>query len=548
MLDLLAREPLLLLFVVAALGFLIGRIQFQGASLGVAAVLFVGLFFGALRPDLKLPTVVFQIGLVVFVYTIGVSSGPAFFASWRSGGLRDNLLVVAMLIFAAGILALGHLVVRPDPAISAGIYAGSLTNTPALAALVEAVSRSAPEAVRETVAALPVVGYSVAYPMGVLGPILAIFAAQTLWRIDYRADAKRVRGVHLAEQELYNQTVLVTRPEATGVPVAQLVAQHGWDVVFSRRKRGGEVTLVSGDTTLALGDLVSVVGTPEQVDAVVHAIGTTPPSGEDLAYDRSAYDFRRIFVSNEALAGRRLGDLNLTQRYGALVTRVRRGDADFLAHGDTVLELGDRVRVVAPREQMKALSELFGDSYKRLSEVNLLSFGLGVSLGLLVGLVPIPLPGGIVLKLGLAGGPLVVGLVLGALRRTGPILWTLPYGANLTLRQVGLILLLGGIGVNSGRTFVETLAAGSGVQLFLMGAAVSVTTASVALVIGYRVFKMPFAVLTGLVAGLHTQPAVFGFATEQSRNELPNVGYALAFPVATIAKIVIAQVVWRVLG
>lgn len=548
MLDLLAREPLLLLFVVAGLGYLIGRVKVQGASLGVAAVLFVGLAFGALSPDLRLPDVVFQMGLVVFVYTIGVSSGPAFFASLRSGGLRDNLFVVAMLVFAAVVLAVGHLVVRPDPAISAGVYAGSLTNTPALASLVDAVSRAAPEALRETMAALPVVGYSVAYPMGVLGPILAIFAAQRLWRIDYRADAKRVRGVHLAEQELYNQTVLVTRPEATGIPVAQLVAQHGWEVVFSRRKRGDEITLVTGDTTLTLGDLVSVVGTPEAVDAVVQALGAPPPSGEQLAYDRSAYDYRRIFVSNEALAGRRLGDLNLTQRYGALVTRVRRGDADFLARGDTVLELGDRVRVVAPREQMKALSELFGDSYKHLSEINLLSFGLGVSLGLLVGLVPIPLPGGIVLKLGLAGGPLVVGLILGALRRTGPVLWTLPYGANLTLRQVGLILLLGGIGVNSGRTFVETLGQGGGVQLFLMGAAVSVATAAVALVIGYKVFKMPFAVLTGLVAGLHTQPAVFGFAIEQSENELPNVGYALAFPVATIAKIIIAQVVLRLLG
>lgn len=548
MLDLLAREPLLLLFVVAGLGYLIGRFKVQGASLGVAAVLFVGLAFGALSPGLRLPDVVFQMGLVVFVYTIGVSSGPAFFASLRSGGLRDNLFVVAMLVFAAVVLAVGHLVVRPESAISAGVYAGSLTNTPALASLVDAVSRAAPEALRETMAALPVVGYSVAYPMGVLGPILAIFAAQRLWRIDYRADAKRVRGVHLAEQELYNQTVLVTRPEATGIPVAQLVAQHGWEVVFSRRKRGDEITLVTGDTTLALGDLVSVVGTPEAVDAVVQALGAPPPSGEQLAYDRSAYDYRRIFVSNEALAGRRLGDLNLTQRYGALVTRVRRGDADFLARGDTVLELGDRVRVVAPREQMKALSELFGDSYKHLSEINLLSFGLGVSLGLLVGLVPIPLPGGIVLKLGLAGGPLVVGLILGALRRTGPVLWTLPYGANLTLRQVGLILLLGGIGVNSGRTFVETLGQGGGVQLFLMGAAVSVATAAVALVIGYKVFKMPFAVLTGLVAGLHTQPAVFGFAIEQSENELPNVGYALAFPVATIAKIIIAQVVLRLLG
>lgn len=543
MIALLAKEPLLLLFLVSAVGYLIGRIKVKGISLGIAAVLFVGLAVGAVDPSLKLPAIIFQIGLVVFVYTIGLSAGPGFFASFKRGGLRDNLFVLAMLIFAAAVAIVGHLLLNQAPTITAGMYAGSLTNTPALASVVESVSAAASPELRNTVAAEPVVGYSVAYPMGVLGPILMLFLLQKLWRIDYRRDAERVRGVHLVEQEIYNRTARVTNPAVTGVPLDQLVRQQGWDVVFTRIKRDGQLFLADGSTRLAAGDLVSLIGTPEAVDKVLAALGQL--SSEHLEYDRSEYDFRRVFVSNEKLAGRRLGDLDLVRQYGALVTRVRRGDIDFLAHGNTVIELGDRVRIVAPRANMKAISELFGDSYKHLSEINLLSFGLGLTLGLLVGLIPIPFFGGITLKLGLAGGPLVVGLILGALRRTGPVLWTLPYSANLTLRQFGLTLLLAAIGVNAGRTFVETLGQGGGVQLFLAGAAVSVSTALLALLIGYRLLKIPFGVLTGMLAGLHTQPAVLGFATEQSENELPNVGYALVFPIATIGKIIIAQLLLR---
>jgi putative transport protein len=542
LIDLLAKNPLLLLFLVSAIGYAIGLIRVKGVSLGIAAVLFVGLAFGALDPALRIPDIIFQFGLVVFVYTIGLSSGPGFFRSFKRGGLRDNVFVFLLLVFAAVLAVLYHFLLNQEAGITAGLYAGSLTNTPALASVVETLKAAAASG-QEDLSATPVVGYSVAYPMGVLGPILAVFIMQRLWRVNYRQDAQRVRGVHLVEQEIYNQTVRITNSEVTGVPLNQLVAERRWDVVFSRLLRDGHVSLATGETSLQVGDLVSVVGTPEDVDTAIPAMGVL--AEEHLDFDRSEYDFRRVFVSNYDLAGRRLADLSLTQRYGALVTRVRRGDIDFLAHGDTVLELGDRVRVVAPRDQMKNITELFGDSYKELSEVNLVSLGFGLVLGLLVGMIPIPLPGGIVIKLGLAGGPLIVGLILGALRRTGPILWTLPYSANLTLRQMGLILLLAAIGVNAGYTFVTTLQGGGGLQIFLAGATISLAVPFLTLLIGYKLLRTPYGLLTGMVSGLHTQPAVLGFSLEQSENELPNVGYALVFPVATITKIIIAQLLLR---
>jgi putative transport protein len=397
----------------------------------------------------------------------------------------------------------------------------------------------------EAVLAEPVIGYSIAYPVGVLGMIFAVLAGRWLWRIDYQAESEKLRGFHLVEQAFFNRTIVVTQPQVTGIPLHQLIDDHGWDILVTRIKRNGTTFLAGANITLELGDLVNALGAPADVDAAMHGLGEA--SSEQLTYDLSEYDSRRIFVSNPDIAGRRLADLRLPQQYGALVTRVRQGDIDLLADGNTVLELGDRVRVVAKRDELPKLTKLFGDSYKALSEINLLSFGVGAMLGLLIGLVPIPLPGGLTLELGYAGGPLLVALILGALRRTGPIVWTLPYSANLTLRQFGLTLLLAGIGVRSGYTFFSTLAQSGGVVIFLAGAGITLVVAFLTLWLGYKVLKIPYPMLTGMLAALQTQPAVLGFSLEQSKNEIPNIGYALVFPIATISKIVLAQLLYQLL-
>ena len=292
--------------------------------------------------------------------------------------------------------------------------------------------------------------------MGVLAMILMASALQRFWKINYQQEANQVRKFYLVEQQLYNRTVRVTNSNVKNRSIQDLIHYYDWHVIFSRLKRSGEIFLVTGETKLQPDDLIILIGTPEDVDAVTPILGE--PAREQLELDRTAYDARRIFVSNPKIVGRRLNDLRLPQRYGALVTRIRRGDIDMLAEGDTVLELGDRVRVVAPRGNIPAISTFFGDSYRALSELNLFSLGLGLILGCLIGLIPIPLPGGVEFKLGFAGGPLIVALILSALRRTGPFVWTMPYSANLTLRQIGLIFLLGGIGVRSGYTFMETFA------------------------------------------------------------------------------------------
>ena len=537
--EFLVAEPLLLLFIVVGLGYLLGNVKIRGISLGVAAVLFVGLAFGALSPDMRLPPILVDLGLIIFVYTIGLSSGPGFFASFRRKGLRDNTFVFLMLLLGAlltvGFAAVFHL----KATVTAGMFAGSLTNTPALAGILETIARVAPAGQLTVLETEPVIGYSVAYPMGVIGLMLAIYVMQRVFRIDYKAEARSLRQYNVIEQDLYTRTVRITQPAAVGVPVTELSRRHKWDVVLSRVRTQGELTLATGDTTFDLNDEVTLVGTPEEVDRALVELGV--PAGRQPELDRSDFDFRRIFVSNHEIAGRRINELDLPRSYGAIISRVRRGDIDLLAHGDTVLELGDRVRVVARRADMPRLAALFGDSYKSLSEVNLLSLSLGLAAGVLIGLIPIPLPGGVVITLGLAGGPLLVGLVAGALRRTGPVVWTIPYSANLTLRQIGLSLLLAGIGVRSGYTFLTNFTASGGLQVFFAGAVITTLIGFLTLLIGYKVLKIPFGMLTGMLAGLGTQPAALGFGLQQADNELPNLGYALVFPIATITKVIVAQ-------
>lgn len=536
--EVLKENPLLLLFVVAGIGYPLGQIKISGTRLGVAAVLFVGLAVGALDPDLKLPEVVYTLGLVLFVYCIGLSSGSIFFSSLRHQGLRNNLLVVGVLVFVAAIAALAHLVLGIKITLAAGMFSGSLTNTPALASVLEHIKAVIPAETAEQMLSEPVIAYSLSYPMGVLGMILTIYVLQRVWKIDYAAEATNAHEFGPMNEPLSSQTLIVQHIE--GVNIADLIHQHHLHLIFGRIKRAGEVQLVTGTTVVQRGDLISMVGTLPELETAQTVLGE--PAEERIEFDLTQFDKRRLFVSNPQVVGRRLKDLHLVKSHQAIVTRLRRGDLEMLPHGDTALGFGDQVRVVAPHEQMDAVAKLFGDSYRSVSEIDVLTFSFGLALGLLLGMLPIPLPGGVTLKLGIAGGPLIVALVLGALGRSGPIIWQLPYSANLTLRQIGLIIFLAGIGTRSGYAFISTFSQGGGPLVFLVGALLTCVAAFLTLWVGYKLLKIPMGILLGVLAGLQTQPAVLGFATEQAQNELPNIGYATVYPVAMIVKIVLAQV------
>jgi putative transport protein len=541
MFALLRESPLLLLFAVASAGYLAGRIRAFGISLGVAAVLFVGLGASALDARLQLPEIVPQLGLTLFVYTLGLASGPGFFSSFGKRGLRDAAIVVGTLSVGAALAGAACLVLGLPPAVAAGVFSGALTNTPALAGVLHYLREAAAGGATPEALAAPVVGYSVAYPIGVLGAIAAIAIAERLPRREPDAPTPSLDP----GRPITTRTIRVTRPAAIGKPAEALLRHEGWDVLFGRFRRGDVTVIVDDLTVLAADDLVSVIGPEAEVAKVAAALGEV--SSEQLELDRSVIDYRRMFVTSSKVVGRSIRELALQRRFGAVITRVRRGDVEMLADEDMVLEAGDRVRVVAPRQKLDELSTFFGDSYKAIAEIDVLTFGLGVAIGIALGEIPLPLPGGVTFRLGAAGGPLLAGLVLGRLGRSGPLTWSMPYSANLTLRQLGLVLFLAGVGTRSGSTFASTLAKGGALPLFALGAAVTVAVALAIVLVGRRL-RIPTAVLAGMIAGIHTQPAALTFANERTRGEAPNVGYTAVFPLATIAKIVIAQLLVMVLS
>lgn len=535
------QNPLLLLFLVIAIGYLVGNIKVRGTGLGTAAVLFVGLVFGAMNPAFKVPDIIFQIGIVFFVYTIGLRSGPAFFESFRKNGWRDIFFVILMLALSAGVTVIIYYLLHFDKSTIVGMYSGSSTNTTALASVIDMINlrgNASPTTINHLV-----IGYTYSYPMGVLGVMIAIKIMEKFLKIDYASEKELLRQDYPIDEDLTSRAIEITNRKIAGIQIRDLIKQHNWNIVFGRVDSRLHGTVLSNwDITLHPGDKIIVVGTKEELDQVENILGKEAENS--LTYDRKEYDIVRIFVSNPDVVGRELSSLNLQEKYSAIITRIRRGDIEMLAKSDTVLELGDRIRFVAKRKDIKDIQKFFGDSYHASSKVDLFSFGIGIAMGLLLGMIEINLPGGLVFKLGYAGGPLVVGLILGALRRTGPVVWTLPYGSNVTLNQLGLTLLLAVIGIGSGNTLLESLNDGAWIKIFFAGSVLSIVSALLSLWVGYKLIKIPYSLLLGFISN---QPAILEFATDITKNRVPAIGYAFMFPISLVLKILFAQILYLIL-
>lgn len=516
--DLLAEEPLVLLGAVLAIGAVLGAFSIRGVSIGPAGALFAGLAASAIDDRLLIPPIVGFVGLALFTYCVGLAAGPEL-----SRFLKPSLPVLGLVALLLGALApvaalLGELL-GISRAETAGIYAGGLTNTPALAAaqsLLDADERG-----------VPVVGYALTYPFGVVGMLLAVVAAGRF----VPAVARAGGGGEL-------QSISVRIGTKRGQTVEQLMARHGDEIRVSRVQRGEEQFVPTRADRLEPGDVVAVTCPKERANAVIAGLGDRSPA--QLTDDRSRLDFRRMVVSNHEVVGRPLASLRLTHRHGATITRIRRGTTDLLADLDMVLEPGDRVRVVAPPDKMALIAQELGDNERRVSEFHPRGFSIGLLLGLLVGIVPIPIPGVGTIELGSAGGPLLVGLVLGWRERTGPLVWQAPHGVSFTLRQLGSLLFLGMAGTSGGAALRSALSGGDAWRSFVAGVVVTTLSAAMLILLG-RWRKLGPASTSGLIAGAQTQPAVLTFATERTSDPTLDLTYALVLPAAMVTKIIAAQ-------
>lgn len=525
-------NPLLLLFLVMGVGAALGTVRIGGVALGPAAALFAGLAVSAADDRLaNTPLIVTQVGLGLFIYTVGLASGPSFLAEFRRGGTRVLLGVTALLgMIALTVLALGR-VLDLDVGARSGLFAGALTNTPALSAAIGGLgSRITDGSVTD-----PVVGYSLAYPFGVVTMLLA--AHWSLRRSTHVPAGSSAPPAAAAGANATNATLLVLRE---GLPLmGELQTWNGTKLAFGRVEQRGMVGIATADVQLQPGDRCTVIGAPDDVEQFIAWAGERSPN--HLALDRALLDFRRISLSNRKLAGTHLRDLRLETRFGATVTRVRRGDADLVADGDFVLRLGDRLRVVGPASRLGQVATLLGDSDRSLGEVDAMGFSLGLAIGLLIGLIEVPLPGGGSIELGVGGGPLIAGIVLGTLSRSGPITWQVPHAANLTLRQLGILMFLGAVGIRSGATFADAVGTALGGRLALAAAIVTVVLALAALLLS-RLLRTDPVTAAGHIAGIETQPAVHAYAAEATKgDQRVDAGYALVLPVAMIVKLILVQ-------
>lgn len=519
----LADAPLVFLFLLIGAGMAVGHLKVRGISLGAAAVLFsaIGLTAAALASGvtLHIPHEVGSLGLAMFAFAIGINSGPNFFHVMRTSSLVVVAMLVVVLLGAGVIYGLGTAFGMPVPVI-AGTFAGAITNTPALAAAGAASGDPAGATV----------GYSIAYLFGVIGMLGFAMLALNYGKHDTDAPSAVV-----------NRTVRIERDD--DLTLAQVRESLGDAVAFSRIRRGelGPITNPRDTDRINRDDLLTIVGPMDEVERAVEFLGHM--SSHSLQTDRRYLDFRRVTVSNPRLSGRTIAEIDLEGLHGATISRVRRGDVDMVAEPGLTLLLGDRARVVAPTSKMEEISKFFGDSARGLSDINPVALGLGMALGLVLGAIKFPMPGGGTFVIGAAAGTLLVGLVMGRVGRIGNVTTTLPQTAANVMSELGLLMFLAYAGANAGAQIGNAFTSGAWIQILIVGAAGTTTVGlGIYLVMRYM-FKVGGTRLSGILAGTQTQPAVLAFANMRTNGD-PRValGYAMVYPVAMIVKILIAQI------
>ena len=519
--TLLEQQPLMALFLTIAIGYLVGEINVKGFSLGVGAVLFVALAIGWFAPKSAPAPMVGTLGLALFLYAVGVQYGKQFFLGLTSAdGRKANFIALVGVLLAGFVSVLFVKVLGLNVGHAMGLFAGSGTSTPTLQAAIATLGNDD-----------PAVGYSVSYPFGVAGPIIFLYV--TFMFLKPKVEAPTGSGMELLEIALHN-------PDHFGRTLGEAMAAlpPGVSIAAIRRQHQNEPAAEA--IVLAEDDVLLVVATSkDSLEQARKQLGESAPGR--IAKDRRDLDYIRIFASRPAVVGRALRDLDLPGNKASIIAHVRRGDADILPRPDLVLEFGDRIGMLAHRDDFGGLRKYFGDSIKGTAEFSYVSIGLGMALGFLIGAIQIPIPGIGKLAVGLSG-VLIVALILGNLRRTGGMNWTIPLSANLVLRNLGLTLFLAQVGMASGPKFAATVTE-TGFMMLGLGAIVLMALVLPILVLGLVVFKMPYDQVAGIVSGACGNPAILAYSNKLTPTERPDIGYATIFPGMTIVKIVFVDIV-----
>lgn len=535
-------QALLILCLAGALGMILGSLRVLQANLGIAGILFVGLVLGhfgvSIHPVIQ--DFARDLGLILFVYSVGQEVGPGLLASLRKHGLALNALAAFVVLGGGAIALLLSRVGGVPMAAAAGIFAGATSNTPSLAAVQQAL-KLMPHST-EALVEVPGMAYAMAYPFGVLGVILAIAALRFAFRVDPKSEARKLEALKEKDApRLQGINLEVRNAEVDGEPINRIIGEIGGGVVVSRLARaGGPPEVPRSFTTLRLGDILHAVGTPEKIQRLMARVGVESPV--DVREVASGFTSRRVVVTRRNVIGKSVHELNLRDDYGVLVTRIIRTGQEFSPRPDFDLQYGDVLVIVGTGPAIERLAGELGDSSDRLDQPQVIPIFIGIVLGVLLGSVPLHLPGmAVPFRLGLAGGPLIVAIVLSRVGRLGPLVWHMPLSANLMLRNIGISLFLACVGLKAGEGFVVTLLDG-GLYWVFGGALITLIPLILATLAARLLFRIDFLSVAGFMAGSMTNPPALAYAGSLApSSDGPIMAFVSVYPLTMILRLFTAQ-------
>ncbi|EFA5281962.1 putative transporter [Escherichia coli] len=534
-----------ILALVAVVGLFIGNVKFRGIGLGIGGVLFGGIIVGhfvsqagmTLSSDML--HVIQEFGLILFVYTIGIQVGPGFFASLRVSGLRLNLFAVLIVIIGGLVTAILHKLFDIPLPVVLGIFSGAVTNTPALGA--------GQQILRDLGTPMEMVdqmgmSYAMAYPFGICGILFTMWMLRVIFRVNVETEAQQHESSRNNGGALIKTiNIRVENPNLHDLAIKDVPILNGDKIICSRLKREETLKVPSPDTIIQLGDLLHLVGQPADLHNAQLVIGQEV----DTSLSTKGTDLRveRVVVTNENVLGKRIRDLHFKERYDVVISRLNRAGVELVASGDISLQFGDILNLVGRPSAIDAVANVLGNAQQKLQQVQMLPVFIGIGLGVLLGSIPVFVPGfPAALKLGLAGGPLIMALILGRIGSIGKLYWFMPPSANLALRELGIVLFLSVVGLKSGGDFVNTLVNGEGLSWIGYGALITAVPLITVGILARMLAKMNYLTMCGMLAGSMTDPPALAFANNlHPTSGAAALSYATVYPLVMFLRIITPQ-------
>ena len=542
-------HTILLFALVIATGIYLGRFKVKGVSIGSTWILFVGILLShfGFRADPHILSFMKDFGLILFVFSIGLQVGPGFFHTFRTGGLKMNLLAFLMVILAVGVTLSIHFITGEDLRIMTGVMSGAVTNTPGLGAAQQTLSDAmSASGISQTVVADSTSSiasaYAVAYPLGVLGVIFLLIFFKAIFKVDIDKEKEALDNEGNEGGNAIRASYQVCNPALFGMTVASLIKDDGDRFVISRISHGGVVETPGPATVLNEGDNVLVITSQAHEEAVKILFGKELeiPFSEWTA-KKSSPVARKITITRSGLTGKKLRELNVRSLYGVTVTRVIRAGVELVANPNLYLQMGDTLLVVGDEEGIDKVARLFGNKASRLSHPNLVPIFFGIVIGVIFGSIPISFPGvPQPVKLGLAGGPLIISILLGYFGPKMKITTYTTVSANMMLREIGISFFLAAVGLGAGDNFISAIVNG-GYWWILYGFLITVVPIIVTVLVARLALKLNFYQICGLIAGSTTNPPVLAFAQGAYGTDYTSVNYATVYPLSMFMRVLAAQ-------